>query len=188
MKATTTIGAYALADSAHVSVVPCLTGDSLLDDSQIRKALNDVKCATTVTGPALNRRERGGGRFRRPDGSIVDTLFSIGPTDTPCSFDFSTRNLGFGVPIVIWHTHPFTPLDPSDPLPLSNCPTLANKKPLLPGQVYVAKPGPSIPYDVQSGYDHIVVEKNGSVWRVDRNGSITEYPRNKPGQCDPLSM
>lgn len=127
-------------------------------------------------------------RFRRPDGSVADTLFSIGPTDTPCSVDFAARSpAGVGVPIAAWHSHPFTPLDPNDPLP-SNCPQVANSKPLPPGKVHVAAAGPSVPQDTQSGMDHIVVEKNGSVWRVDPNGATTPYPRNQPGQCDPLSL
>jgi len=187
MKATAMIGAFQLADSVHVSVLPCLTGDSLLDDSRIRRALIDALNGASPNGPAANRRERGGMRFRRPDGSIADTLFGIGPTDTPCSFDFAARSLaGVGVPIAAWHSHPFTPLDPNDPLP-SNCPQVANSK-LLPGQVVLALPGPSVPNDTQSGMDHIVVEKNGAVWRVDPSGASTPYPRNQPGQCDPLSL
>ncbi len=196
MKATTVIGPYTLSDSVHVSVVPCLTQDSLLDDSRIRNALNDALNATNLNGSPWDRRERGGARIRRPDGSILDTLFEIGSNDTPCSFDFASRHLGnIGTPIVVWHTHPFTPQDPADPLPYdvnsvphSNCPQFATAPPPPPGKVYAAKPGPSIPNDTQGGIWQIVVEKNGSVWLVDPSGAFTEFPRNQPGKCDPLSM
>jgi hypothetical protein len=196
MKGTTVIGEYTLTDSAHVSVVPCLTGDSLLDDSQIRRALNSALNGSNLNGSAWDRRERGGARVQRPDGRTFDTLFTIGPTDTPCSFDFAARNLGsLGVIIVAWHTHPFTANDGSDPLPYdasrsppSTCPQLMNRKPPPLGQVYAAGPGPTVPGDTQSGIPGIVVEKNGSVWVVDANGSYIEYPRNRPGVCDPLSL
>lgn len=194
MTATANCGPYTLTASSHVSVIPCLTGDPNLDDSRIRKALNDALNATNLTGSPWDRRERGGMRFQRPDGTIVDTLFDVGSNDTPCSFDFASRHVN-GVPLVVWHTHPFTPLDPNDPLPFdasqtprSNCPQLANAKRLLPGQVYSAKPGPSIPFDVQGGIPSIVVEKNGSVWMGHPDQSVTPYPRTGQGICDPLRL
>ncbi len=195
MTAVTTIGEYTLTASVHVSVVPCLTGDSLLDDSRIRRALNNALNATNLTGPAWDRRERGGGRVQRWDGTTFDTLFAVDPTDGPCDVNFAARNLGsIGYLIMSWHTHPFTPLDPNDPLPYdasqsppTNCLPLVGKKPPPLGKVYSAGPGPSIPGDIQSGYPAIVVEKNGSVWVINENGVYFEYPRSGQGVCDPLS-
>ena len=194
MTATANCGPYTLTASSHVSVIPCLTGDSILDDSRIRKDLNDALNATNLTGSPWDRRERGGMRFQRPDGTIVDTLFDVGPNDGPCSFDFASRQVN-GVPLVVWHSHPFTPEDPTDPLPFdptqtprSNCAPLANAKRLLPGQVYTAKRGPSIPNDVQGGIPSIVIEKNGSVWMGHPDQSVTPYPRTGSGVCDPLRV
>ena len=194
MTATANCGPYTLTASSHVSVIPCLTGDSILDDSRIRKDLNDALNATNLTGSPWDRRERGGMRFQRPDGTIVDTLFDVGPNDGPCSFDFASRQVN-GVPLVVWHSHPFTPEDPTDPLPFdptqtprSNCLPLANAKRLLPGQVYTAKRGPSIPNDVQGGIPSIVIEKNGSVWMGHPDQSVTPYPRTGSGVCDPLRI
>jgi hypothetical protein len=198
MKASTTIGAYALADSVHVSVLPCLTGDTLLDDSRIRRQLNAAMNGSNPTGSPWDRRERVGGRFRRPDGSIVDTLFPVSTGDTPCSIDkasFDNNVASTGVPIVMWHPHPFRPDDSSDPLPYdenqfppSPCPQLTWAAPPAPGDVYRAPRGPSS-VDRKSGYPHIVVEKSDSVYVLKADGSNAGvYPRSGSGVCDPLSL
>jgi hypothetical protein len=190
-------GEYTLVDSAHVSVVPCLTGDSLLDDSRIRKALNDAMNGSNPNGPAASRRERGGARIQLPSGGVLDTLLPVGLNDTPCSYTFPGNLGAAGVPVVIWHVHPFMPRDTTDPLPYdpnvsphSACPQLANARPLGPGAYYTSKPGPSredVVATVNWGVPHIIVDK-AEVGVVQPNGSKKAYPRNQPGKCDALRL
>ena len=191
MKVTAVVGTDTLTATTHVSVLPCLTGDSLLDDSRLRKQFSDALNGSNPNAPALSRVERGGVRWLLADGSILDSLLPIGPNDTPCSFNFPSGIGNVGQPLLTWHVHPFTPMDTLDPLPYdpnvtphSPCPKLAYAK----GRLFKAASGPTIPDDVQSGFPAIVVEKNGSVWVSDAQGHIkTPYPRSGPGACDALS-
>ncbi len=111
MKATTTIGPYALADSVHVSVLPCLRNDSILDDSRIRRKLAEAWNNSNPNGPPADRREQFGMRVRLPSGQIVDTNFTNLPGSTPCqAYDptlFDPRSVGDV--LLTWHTHPFEP-------------------------------------------------------------------------------
>lgn len=182
----------------YLSVVPCLTGDSLLDDSRLRRALRDALNGSNPNDPAASRRERGGKRLRAPDGSVRDTLYPVGPNDTPCSFNYPPAAPGEGTPLVAWHTHPFSPLDPNDPLPYdagqappSSCPQLEYKRPPPPGKVYSAAPGPSpVDMTVAGGIPNIVVDKD-NVWVVPADypaSPVRKYPRSGAGGCDPLSL
>lgn len=193
MKVTAVVGTDTLTATTHVSVLPCLTGDPLLDDSRIRGKLNDALNGSNPNGAAVNRVERGGARILLPNGSVLDTLLPIGPNDTPCSFNFPSNIGSLGVPVVFWHTHPFKPGSATDPLPYdttltppSPCPNLVKMGPPKPGHVYAGQLGPSIPEDVQSGYPMIVVEKDGSVWMAYPNATPVQYPRSGPLSCDAL--
>lgn len=193
MKVTAIVGTDTLTATTHVSVLPCLTGDSLLDDSRIRGKLNDALNGSNPNGPALNRVERGGARLLLPNGSILDTLLPIGVTDTPCTVTWPTGSLSsIGTILVLWHSHPFTPNDPTDGppydstiVPHSPCPQLDTASPPPFGKVYVAGAGPSVP-DLSTGYPMIVAEKNGSVWMAYPGASPISYPRSGAGSCDAL--
>src|SRR5881296_334162 len=116
MTAVATIGEYTLTASVHVSVVPCVTGDSSLDDSRIRRMLKMTLDSSSPNAPAASRLERLGVRLLLPNGSLLDTLQTIDGS-TPCSV-FPHPSLGnVGSVLIIWHSHPFNPLDTADALP-----------------------------------------------------------------------
>jgi len=196
MKVTAFIGEYTLVDSAHVSVVPCLTGDSLLDDSRNRKLLNDAMNGSNPDGSPWDRVERGGIRMLMSEGSVRDTLLPIGPTDNPCGMTFPNPATLPGAPLLYWHVHPFNPR-PSDPLPYdstqtprSNCRQLATAEPPPPGQVYYMLPGPSTADSTSGLRPHLIVDKD-NVWFMpstsDPDQTIRHFPRHGAGVCDPLA-
>jgi hypothetical protein len=167
MKATTTIGEYALADSAHVSVVPCLTNDSILDDSRIRRKLAEAWNNSNSNAPANQRVERFGMRVRLPNGAVVDTNFLSLPGATPCqaydpaAFDPSS----VGDVILTWHTHPFEPAHygpgvgwvistPAELLPYPGCAVAPN---------IGAAPEPS-PSDRNHTWPQIIIDKTNAYW------------------------
>jgi hypothetical protein len=189
MTVVTTIGEYTLTASVHVSVLPCLTGDSSLDDSRIRRMLKMTLDSSSPNAPAASRLERLGTRLLRPDGSLLDTLQAIDGS-TPCSV-FPHTSLGnVGSVLIIWHSHPFNPLDTADALPFdpnttphSPCPQVDTLT-VPPGGKVVSAPGPSFPGDYSSGYLNYVVEKTGDVWRANLDSTSTPFLKS---QCDPLS-
>jgi hypothetical protein len=91
--------------SAHVTKVPCPTGDSILDSPAMRQGLeqawlnSDPNDVTTA-----NRRERGGFIFDS-SGTWIYVLYPS-PNDTPCS-NTNTPSSFPGTPIAEFHTHPF---------------------------------------------------------------------------------
>ena len=160
MKATTVIGAYTLTDSARVYVIPCPTGDSLVDREPIRKLLPSLWSQASPTAPPANRVERGGYVYDSLGFDI--TVPSVqAPGDNPCqNANLRTRTL----PIVVGvHVHPFST---GDTLPWQQC----GLPPLLPGQTYVMGHtwgGPSAPDWVRSWIDqapHIVMDAD-SIYR-----------------------
>ncbi|HLB37346.1 MAG TPA: hypothetical protein VJL31_12305, partial [Gemmatimonadales bacterium] len=175
MKATATIGEYALVDSAHVSVVPCLTNDSILDDSRIRRKLKEAWEASNPNSAADQRRERFGMRVRLPGDQIVDTNFVNLPGASPCrAYDpeqFDPRSIG--EILLIWHTHPFKPAhlrpdstwgaDAGELLPYGPEHALC---PQEPGRA--AFPGPSGlrtgEGDVNQPWPQIIIDKTNSYW------------------------
>lgn len=124
---TLTVQAYVNGDlktkSQYISVLTCLTGDSLLDDARIRKALKDAWDGSHASGPQSGRMERVGGRF---DGSSfpIDTTFGPLPGAGPCwgwGAGWNWNTPGLGPPRVVWHTHPFYHGEPRIP---GVCPAL----------------------------------------------------------------
>lgn len=173
--------------SQFVSVVSCLTGNPLLDNSRIRRGLRDAWNASNPNGPAADRRERGGWQYRDASGALIEQLLPPDPTGTPCSYQFPSGLGAMGTPVVTWHTHPFRPLDATDPLPNSCYP---NAAPPPPGTVRVAAARPSNQdFQVGGASPHFVVDAN-NVWYVpdpaNAPGVFTGYPRQGTG-CDPLS-
>jgi hypothetical protein len=185
----------------HFSVVPCLApepqlGDSVINDASIRNLLRMALDSSPPTGNPTNRRERGAARLLYPDGTILDTLLPVKPTDSPCSFTFELQDLPPGViPLLGAHAHPFMPGSSTDSLPYdrnviphSICPQYANKEPPPVGRVYSAAPGPSpADWKAMSGYIGLVVDKANvyiieGVW-PNQVGRIWK----RSGTCDPIS-
>jgi hypothetical protein len=181
--------------AVYFSVVPCLTGDSLLDDTRLRRALRDAFDAANPNGPPFDRVERGGIRLLMPDGTIQDVLYPRGPADSPCQMLLPPLGQVQGTPILRWHIHPFRPSDPSDPLPYdpsrvppSNCDQLVNE-PWRPGQVFLTRPGPSWPEDYKDSlWPHIVVDKDNVYIVPPGTGQRPYDTKSRLGTCDPLSV
>jgi hypothetical protein len=184
--------------SHHISMVPCLAdelapGDSLLNDNRIREALKMALDSSPPSGDPWNRRERGGVRMLQTNGTLQDVLLPVKDVDTPCSFEFTGALSGLpGAPAVAWHSHPFRPGDPSDPLPYdatrsppSNCPQLADLPSPPEGKVYSAGPGAS-KKDLQQMEQppmHLIVDPS-KVLLYD-HGRKREFK--KTTSCDPLA-
>ena len=176
--------------TAHVTVFPCLTGDSLLDDPLLRSALRTSWLLSDANNPdATARMERSGViNCDTATGACGAVLFEPGPEDNWCQNDITdphkVASLGPGT-IVIWHTHPFTPSDTTDIIPASAlCPGISGSLP--------AKPGPSRgDYLGNAGRIHVVVDGDG-VWvipglPVPKPGDTYDRPRNGSGACDALA-
>jgi hypothetical protein len=188
MVVTATADGYAVSDSAHVSVVPCLlspdtlAADTLADDSRIRRKIAEAWNGSNVDGPPDQRVERYGGRYRRPDGSVVDTTFLTLPGATPCRSwgigQWSPSTNTPGATLVHWHTHPFYPGPTStDTLP-SGCKN-PNLRPRNRPQAAAA--GPSGADMGQPGPFFVIDKKN--LYFVDVAGNLKPAPRT---QCDIL--
>lgn len=186
----------------RLSVVPCLApepqpGDSLINDNRVRAALKMALDSSPPTGDPWNRRERGGVRMLQPDGSVRDYLLPIKPVDQPCSFNWEGVFTGLpGIPILAWHSHPYSPGNPSDPIPYnanatprSNCDQFANAPPPPPGMVKTAFPGPSQHDSTATGdLPQLIVDKD-NVWILEGAYPaivVRRWKRN--GTCDPLSL
>jgi hypothetical protein len=203
----TVIGLDTLTASVHVSVVPCLTNDSILDDSRIRSKLSAAWNNSNVNSPADQRREQFGMRVILPNGRMVDTNFTNLPGATPCrSFDPTLFNpASIGQILLTWHTHPFQPAsrrpnntwgqdNPAELLPNAACPEAQ----MQPGVSYAAFPGPSWKPDSGTGdlnsiWPQVIVDKTNSYW-VREPASLTLPPERvqwrtvkRSSQCDILT-
>lgn len=109
MKVTALVNGTVQTEERYVSVLPCLTGDSLLDDARIRRALKEAWEGSNADGPQSGRVERVGGRFPGPP--PVDTTFPPLPGASACRgwnpSQWNWNSPGQGGPVVTWHTHPF---------------------------------------------------------------------------------
>lgn len=97
--------------SARVNCLPCLTGDSILDDARVRRMLRHMLDASRPNDAASNRRERTFVRYRATDGSVRDTLLTNLPGATPCrAWDPSLWSpTSLGNVLLVAHSHPFMP-------------------------------------------------------------------------------
>jgi hypothetical protein len=113
MKAMTVIGEYALADSAHVTVVPpCNTGDALIDSHEVDQGLTDMFSSTMTDGV-----ERGGWLMQRPDGSYYIQPFPSDWAANACGIDAPLGTMPPSGAVSWVHTHPWANGDP-----MTGCP------------------------------------------------------------------
>jgi len=172
---------------ARVDVFSCLTGDPLLDDPIIRQGLRDAWAGSSPNGPNTGRKERGGGLICPNTGLCTPDLAPIGPQDDACHF-YPADAPNAQQWTVLWHTHPFNPLDPNDPLP-NNYAYCAPKNPGDPpipaGKIRLSQPGPSQADLAASDWvPRIVVDKQAA-YLIPANSAVpTAYPRNV---CDVLA-
>lgn len=118
---TLTVSAYVNGEhqqqSRHVSVIPCPTGDPVLDDSTIRA---DLKSLIQRSGPNLppgdgiaygdsvgNKRERAGNIYRRPNGTLYFREDSAAAgTECHSTMPKVAPDSSLDVRIAFIHTHP----------------------------------------------------------------------------------
>jgi hypothetical protein len=167
MKVWATVNGDTESMSAHVSVVPCLLGDTVRDDARIRRKLAEAWAASSAFGPVSQRVERAGARIRRADGSVFDTNFGSLPGANNCrAWDPNQWNpvqavTSIGTIVLLWHTHVFLPWPAaSDPSP--NCAGL----PLAAGQFTLAFPGFSSA-DSGQPVPQLVIDKANSYYSAD---------------------
>jgi hypothetical protein len=108
MKVTAIVNGTEQTEERYVSVLPCLTGDTVLDDARIRRELEKAWNGSNATGPQSGKVERFGGRF-----GSTDTTFAPLPGSSACrGWDPAQWQVGtpigaLGYPGVMWHTHPW---------------------------------------------------------------------------------
>ncbi len=187
----------------RVEVVPCLTGNPILDKMDLRRYLDTIWTLSRVSGPPAQRIERG---FNTFDSTTTGRLTIISDSvagDTPCRTLNSPSSIPFpGKLAVSGHTHPFSL---GDTVP-------ASCHPGQPGpQAYTSDHGgpsrsdwrrtyydgaPSVVVDMDSIYvlephpGKLVPRPGGkdSIWKPDSGwqNSIHTYPRQGPGCTRPL--
>ncbi len=171
--------------SVRFEKLSCVTGDTLLDDSRIRRGLKQAWDGSDADGPANNRKERFGGLFdvdalEGADKRAVDSLFAPFPGANACRTNAPTDVLTWPHlgPRVLWHTHPFRPQEllPDEPY----CQTSQPQK----GQRRLGY-GPSGPdLDIMSGYIPMIIVDKRFVYVVKPDSSVTPYKRS---DCDPAA-
>jgi hypothetical protein len=92
--------------TVHVTVLPCLLNDSLLDDPTVRDALREVLNGMGIGGPDSLRTERAAGLYCDADGSCTSELYPVGPNDNECSM---YPPAAADTSDVLIHGHPFRP-------------------------------------------------------------------------------
>lgn len=177
--------------SIHITVFPCLIGDSLMDNPEIRRGIRESWDSSHTNAPDTQRLETGG-MYSCTNGICSSTTFphnaSLG--QDACTYHWDPSLAGGG--IVYWHTHPFMPMDPNDPLPLAPFCPRNNPRTLPPGHVRVASRGPSdSDYVAASGFPHIVVDKENAYlipgYPNNTPANLFTKPRSGPNGCDILA-
>jgi hypothetical protein len=190
MKVTALVNGTVQTEERFVSVLPCLTGDSLLDDARIRRALKEAWEGSNAGDPDQgDRRERLGGRFPDGQGGWTDTTFSTLPGATMCrSYDPAEWNWntpGLGPPAITRHTHPASP---GEHRTYGSCPE-RDTTPWPPGTTRIIGRGPS-QSDYSSFFDIPFVVVDADYIHLTRwsgsplHGSTSAYSR---AVCDAAS-
>lgn len=159
--------------SRYAGKVPCLTGDSLLDEWAVRQGLKMSWDSTNVNDPVLaNRRERGGFILARTGGEL-SFVPDFDPTDKPCRADL-IPNFAPGDSLVAeMHMHPFHPWEETTTLHTAGiCGDT-----LPPGGHTYHKPGPSAA-DVRRVMDdntNSIVMDTDSIFLVPKGSDTANY-------------
>jgi hypothetical protein len=106
MRATGFANGAAAEAEVHVTVLDCLTGDSLLDDPGVRDLLRQVYNGMGIGGPDSLRTERAAGMYCDATGACTSELYPVGPNDNECSMYPPAAADSSDILI---HGHPFRP-------------------------------------------------------------------------------
>lgn len=110
------VNGVAQSKSVFVNVVPCPTGDTLVDDAANRAGLSAAWAQSNANAAIHLRLERGTATFDSASRHVF-RLSPIDPSDGPCRNANIPSTPWPGTPRVLSHTHPFSV---GDSLP-SNC-------------------------------------------------------------------
>jgi hypothetical protein len=104
----------AMGEGTTVSVVDlCLTGDSLLDHPAVRELMRTAWANSNADdADRSQRRERTGLVFRHPEtGRLTTVPYFDDSRDGPCRSTAAPSGTFPGLPIAVFHTHPFSNLE-----------------------------------------------------------------------------
>jgi hypothetical protein len=176
--------------TVHVTVFPCLTGDSLMDDRLVRDLLRMTGDVSGYPNQApADRLERGGALHCTLSGACEPVLYPPGPDDDACNWWPPTAIPPGTIRPVVVHTHEFAPFDTLPPE--SVCRRKPGAKPLAPGTIRLAGPGPS-GGDFFTGGAHGIIITPNTVWLIPPRpfgadpepGDEVQFDRQS---CDPLA-
>jgi hypothetical protein len=176
--------------TVQVTVFPCLTGDSLLDDPLVRDLLRMTGDVSGYPSQApANRLERGGALHCTLSGACEPVLYPPGPDDDACNWWPPTVIPPGTIRPVVVHTHEFAPFDTLPPE--SVCRRKPGAKPLPTGTIRLAGHGPS-GGDFFTGGAHGIIIAPNAVWLIPPRpfGADPEPGDEVPfdrQSCDPLA-
>lgn len=173
----------------RVEIFPCLTGDSLLDNPDVRKGLRDAWDAAGWPNTLPEDRVERIGGLHCENGQCTSHLYPKGPSDNACDSYFADAPVTANT-VVAWHMHPFNPTDPNDPLPIGPACPRSN------GGSAAFGPSPK-DYEAAGGKPHIVVDPQYVYVIPAADGAETPGPDdlfkqrrtgNTSDVCDPLAL
>jgi hypothetical protein len=176
--------------TVHVTVFPCLTGDSLLDDPLVRELLRMTGAVTGYPSqPPADRLERGGALHCTLSGECEPVLYPPGPDDDACNWWPPTTIPPGTIRPVVVHTHEFAPGDELPPEIV--CRRKPGLKSLPAGVIRLAGDGPS-GGDFATGAALGIILAPNTVWVIPprpfgedpQPGDEVPYDRLA---CDPLA-
>lgn len=176
--------------TVHVTVFPCLTGDSLLDNPLVRDLLRMTGAVSGYPSqPPADRLERGGALHCTLSGECEPVLYPPGPDDDACNWWPPTDIPPGTIRPVVVHTHEFAPFDTLPPEAV--CRRRPGAKALPPGTIRLAGHGPS-GGDYYTGGAHGIIITPNLVWLIPPRpfGADPEPGDEVPFDrqaCDPLA-
>lgn len=177
------VNGVAQSKSVFINVIPCPTGDTLVDDFATRSGLTAAWAQSNANGPISLRLERGSTTFDSTSLHVF-RLTPVDPGDTPCRNANIPQAPYPGIPIVESHIHPFSV---GDSLP-SSC-NLPNQPPgsyVTYGNKYGGPSGADWHRTWTDSLPEVIGDKD-SLYRIypypidssQQNGNWVYYP--KPG-------
>ena len=94
--------------SVHVTVVPCPTNDSLLDDAKIRLMLDSIWKLSNGGNPDIDKRSERGFTVYDSVGRLVIRLSPLDTASSPCQTAITEPYPPPGTVLAQFHVHPFT--------------------------------------------------------------------------------
>lgn len=173
MTVTVTRAGIVKSATSHVVVVPCATGDSLLDSQEIRLGLQTLDIMSRQGDPG-NRLEQGGYAFIDTLTGEISFLIGSGNYQDACSWSDAPwpkdQVPAHSVPIARAHSHPY---DIHDVLPAG---TMCKHNHLLHSTTLGLGPSPADDSIAMDGYASFVIDGT-TIYRTDGPGQHQQWKR-----------